>query len=318
MNFPGIIKRARFIASCRMRLARTVNNSSGVIDLDTRAFIKTVANRLLNPVGMKLEGLKADRLERERLQVLSDSGHFQRQIFPVCYPVSAEWVESIFAACETFAEGIQRLENSTTNDVGYSVDNDYFFSPDADVLYATLRDTQPRRYVEIGSGNSTRLARQAIIDGDLSTTICCVDPEPRIEVSAYADTLHKTPVEHVDADLIRSLDVGDILFIDSSHLVRTGSDVNVLLLQIFPELKPGVLVHIHDIFLPYEYPIGWVSAGWGFNEQYLLQALLQFSQGIEVLWPGHFLQKTMEGFRQRFPLMRASDNAQSFWLRRIA
>ena len=98
-----------------------------------------------------------------------------------------------------------------------------------------------------------------------------------------------------------TLKCNDILFIDSSHQIRIGNDVVKLLLDIIPALKKGVLVHFHDIFLPYDYPRQWIIDNrWEWNEQYLVQAMLQGSVEFEVLWPGHFLQRTFPNFANLF------------------
>ena len=201
--------------------------------------------------------------------------------------------------------------------MGFQFHNNYFSSPDADVLYCFVRQINPVTYLEIGSGNSTLVARQAIIDGGLRTKIHCIDPQPRLAVSEFADDIKRVPVETIDPASFSELNAGDILFIDSSHYVKTGSDVVYLFLEVLPRLTPGVVIHVHDIFLPYEYPREWVlNRDWDCNEQYLLQALLQFSSDFDVLWPGHMLQRENPEFRNKFPHMRAQDNAQSFWFRR--
>jgi len=116
------------------------------------------------------------------------------------------------------------------------------------------------------------------------------------------------------------LEAGDILFIDSSHEVRPGNDVVRLFLNIVPRLRSGVVIHVHDIFLPFEYPREWIientlNVKWA--EQYLLQAMLQASNEFEVLWPGYFLQRTLPGFSNYFH-DGAGRFAASFWLRKLA
>lgn len=113
-----------------------------------------------------------------------------------------------------------------------------------------------------------------------------------------------------------TLEPGDFLFIDSSHEVKTGNDVVALLLNVLPSLQAGVLIHIHDIFLPYEYQKEWIIQNrWPWNEQYLVQAFLQGSEEYEVLLAGHYRQKTMPDFVKNFPLWLGKD-ASSLWLRK--
>jgi hypothetical protein len=111
----------------------------------------------------------------------------------------------------------------------------------------------------------------------------------------------------------------DILFIDSSHEIRSGNDVVTLFLNVLPRLHSGVVIHVHDIFLPFEYPREWViqntlNVNW--SEQYLVQAMLQGSDQFEVLWPGHFLQRTLPDFASHFG-SKPVGIAMSLWLRKL-
>lgn len=210
------------------------------------------------------------------------------------------------------------FEDPSRNDVGYTFNNDYFSSPDTEVLYTIVRQFQPRMVVEVGSGNSTQIIRQAVLDGQLKTRLISIDPQPRMENSALADEVYRTRVEWLrSGELFRSFKAGDILFIDSSHVIKTGNDVVFLYLIVLPELPPGVLIHIHDVFLPYDYPREWVMEKrreW--NEQYLVQALLMSTNAFEVLWAGHFLQRTRVDFAQHFPHLNGRV-AGSLWLRKM-
>jgi hypothetical protein len=198
------------------------------------------------------------------------------------------------------------------NDVGYSFDNDYFRSPDAEVYYAMVRSRQPRTIVEVGCGHSTRVARQAIVDGSLPTTLICVDPDPRCDVEQVADRVYRTRVENVD-ELFRGLHAGDILFIDSSHRIEPGNDVEHLFGRILPSLVDGVIVHVHDIFLPYQYPRDWIIRNrWGFNEQLLVQVLFTGGNQFLPLWPGHYWYRTRPEVRALFPA--AGRPPQSLWM----
>jgi hypothetical protein len=156
--------------------------------------------------------------------------------------------------------------------------------------------------------------RQATIDHHLTTRIVAIDPHPRVDVASYADEIHRLRVEELDAEQIASrLAPNDILFIDSSHVIGTGNDVPFLYFHVLPRLKPGVIVHIHDVFLPYEYPRDWVADfKWGFNEQALLNAVLVWSNAFQILWPGYFLQKSDPDFSALFP--HWDGRAQSCWL----
>ena len=202
----------------------------------------------------------------------------------------------------------------------YSFSNDYFTSPDAEVAYALIRLLHPKRIIEVGSGNSTHLFREAITDGELSTKLVSVDPSPRREIESVADEVIRRRLEDVPpSELQDVLQPDDILFIDSSHEIRSGNDVLTLFLDVLPRLHSGVVIHVHDIFLPFEYPREWIirntlNVNW--SEQYLVQAMLQGSDQFEVLWPGHFLQRTLPDFACHFG-SNPVGIAKSLWLRKL-
>ena len=182
--------------------------------------------------------------------------------------------------------------------------NSYFQGNDASAAWALTALARPRRIDEIGSGNSTKFFRHAIEQNALDTKLVCIDPVPRAEISAVADDIHYKSVQHVPPEVFQSLRPGDMLFFDGSHLVVQGSDTQFVFLQILPRLPKGVLVHIHDVNLPYEYRAFYNSRLYG--EQYMLAVLLVFAQNWKPLLPVYFLEQT-----GRMPV---TDNpGASFW-----
>ena len=166
--------------------------------------------------------------------------------------------------------------------------NDFLPGLDAVTLYSLMAQTNPGRYFEIGSGNSTRFARRAIRDQGLRTQIKSVDPNPRDDVDSLCDLCLRTPLEEVDLSIFRDLQPGDIVFFDGSHRVLTNSDAAVFFLEVFPSLRPGVIVQIHDIHLPFDYPAEWSNRF--YSEQYLLAALiLSKTNSFRVLLPNAFI-----------------------------
>ncbi len=162
--------------------------------------------------------------------------------------------------------------------------NAWFPPLDGMVLTQMLRAYDPARFVEIGSGTSTKFARRAVARYGLRTRLTSIDPEPRSEVDALCDEVIRRPLEACGTELFEALEPGDILFLDSSHRAFQGSDVTVFFLDILPRLKPGVIVQIHDVYLPDDYISGHVGRLW--NEQYLLATALLFGRGaIEILFP---------------------------------
>jgi predicted O-methyltransferase YrrM len=208
----------------------------------------------------------------------------------------------------------------------YYFNNPQFGGTDALALYCMVRHFRPRLILEVGSGFSSRVSAQAALaNGD--TQLVCIDPyddgttrhqELRRGFPGLTEFIAEK-VEDLPVDFFGRLGAGDFLFIDSSHVSRIGGDVNYLFLEVLPRLKPGVIVHVHDIFLPFEYPEDWVvGMGRSFNEQYLLQALLTHNPRFELLLCNHYLGK-----KHRSDLQATFPNSPwwgggSFWMRRKA
>lgn len=181
-----------------------------------------------------------------------------------------------------------------------------FFGPmDSVVLSGMLATCKPRRYVEIGSGNSTRVARWTINEHQLATTITCIDPEPRKAIDRLADEIVPQGLLQTSTDALATLAENDILFFDGSHLAFSGTDCQRFFLEILPALPVGVYVHVHDIFLPDDYPPRITNRF--YNEQQLVAAFLYGNRDFEVVLPVHYLYERgycLEGV--------------SFWLKRVA
>ncbi len=160
---------------------------------------------------------------------------------------------------------------------------------DAVAIYGFLSHHNPKRYFEIGSGNSTKFARQAIKDHTLQTQMTSIDPTPRAEIDSLCDNVIRRPLEDVNLEIFSQLEAGDMLFVDSSHRSFMNSDVTVLFLEILHELKPGILVEFHDILIPYDYPQLW--SGRFYSEQYLLATYLLASDRFEVVFPAAFINE---------------------------
>lgn len=203
--------------------------------------------------------------------------------------------------------------------------NNPSFNPgDAETLYNVVRHFKPKRIIEIGSGYSTRLMKKALdknrSDGSSSIHICIEPYEMPWLESLGIDRLIRAKVEDVDLSLFSELKENDILFIDSSHVLRSAGDVFVEYLHILPCLNKGVIIHIHDIFLPFEYPKEWVvNQRKFFTEQYLLQAFLAFNSEFEILLACNYLSHDYPNeFSAKNPIYadKLNYNPGSFWLRR--
>lgn len=179
----------------------------------------------------------------------------------------------------------------------YSPDNEMFTFADGAVYRAMLRHLQPKRVIEIGSGYSTALAldtADAHLDG---LELTSVEPHPGALLALLGEgdsdrvNLVPQPVQEVPLDTYAALDAGDILFIDSTHVVKAGSDVLWLYFEVLPRLAPGVILHVHDVFWPFEYPREWLIEGRDWTENYLLHAFLIGNANWEMLLFASWLWK---------------------------
>jgi len=196
------------------------------------------------------------------------------------------------------------------------------FLPGLDImaLYAIIAETKPGRYVEVGSGNSTKVAHRAVKDHGLSTRIISIDPYPRAEIDSLAHEIVRKPFEAVDTSWLAELDAGDILFIDNSHRMLPNSDATVFFLETMPALKPGVIVHIHDIYLPYDYPQFMCDRF--YSEQYgLAIALLANPQRYQPIFPCYFISEDaalstlISGIWEHPNTQGVERHGGSFWLK---
>lgn len=233
-----------------------------------------------------------------------------------------------------------------TSDSAYHYNNGFFEAVDAEMAYSFVRRFKPARIVEVGGGFSTRLLAQALrtnferdgVRAELTTIDPGLQPSHNPAHGVSTEVIPQ-PVQEIDLDVFSSLDAGDILFLDSSHVVRVGSDVVYEYLEILPRLRKGVLIHAHDIFLPHDYPLSWVVNNLSFwNEQYLLLAFLSFNSSFEVLWSSSGMQtfhpgalekmvprwreshrKLPKGFRRFVPSLDGERIwPSSLWMRRAA
>lgn len=202
-----------------------------------------------------------------------------------------------------------------------------FGAVDAEILYCMIRNFKPKKIIEIGSGYSTFLMAQAILKNKEEESFNCdlisIDPYPnKVVQKGFPGLSQLIPkkVEEVPLKFFNNLNENDILFIDSSHILRIGGDVQFEFLEILPRLNKGVIVHIHDIFLPKEYPMSLVLKSHRFySEQYILQAFLTYNDIFVILWAGSFMHlKYPELLKKAFNSYSILNPLPgSFWIKRI-
>ena len=196
------------------------------------------------------------------------------------------------------------------------------FLPGMDIamIYTIIRENKPKRYVEVGSGNSTKVAAKAKKDAEIDMEIISIDPMPRAEIDQLANRIVRVPFENSDISLFSELNENDIVFIDNSHRILPNSDATVFFMEVLPILKKGVIVHVHDIYLPYDYPQFMCDRA--YSEQYGLAAfLLANPEKFEVMMPNYFVSEDSELSTILSPLFDSPElsnverHGGSFWIR---
>lgn len=190
----------------------------------------------------------------------------------------------------------------------------WFPGLDGAMAYTMVRHFQPRRILEVGSGHSTRFMAQAMRDGGLKGELHSIDPVPRKDIDEICQRVTRTTVDRVPLDVFLDLEANDILFIDGSHILMPGTDVDYLFHEILPQLRDGVVVHVHDIFLPYEYPNEWKWRG--YTEQHALAGMIAGGRRFEVLMPNAYVRRDHGALLEKIGFSKLPEAKEaSIWLR---
>lgn len=242
-----------------------------------------------------------------------------KNLFQENHRVYREFLEAFLLNIEKLKE-ISPLKSLTLKKTDPTWDNYWVPGLDAVAIYGFVSLMKPNLFFEVGSGNSTKFAKKAIKDKNLNTKIISIDPFPREEIDEICDVIIRSPLEEVDLEVFDKLNENDILFIDNSHRVLMNSDVTTFFLDILPRLKKGVIVQIHDVFLPYDYPKDWADRF--YSEQYMLASILLANRSFfEVLLPLFYLSKEPEfdKIRKKFFVIpgfnKFYSHGQSIWLK---
>ena len=219
--------------------------------------------------------------------------------------------------------GEMPFQAQPSGNLRYYFENSYYSYGDAIFLHLIIRHLKPRRIVEIGSGFSSAMMLDTVrMFNSGSTKLTFIEPHTerlrsllQPEDSDCCEIIEKN-VQDADPGVFTALESGDILFVDSSHVSKAGSDVNYLLFEVFPRLKPGVWIHIHDVFPGFEYPEAWLKEGRAWNESYLVRAFLLFNDSFEIMLHGPFCVDRHRGwFQENMPACLKNPGG-SLWLRR--
>ena len=224
-----------------------------------------------------------------------------------------------------FNDELKDIVGPKTDDLTYHSDNAAFKSGDADFLYNLIRLKKPARIFEIGSGNSTLMAIKAIKRNRLDDPAynckhVCIEPYEMPWLEEAGVTVLRQKVEEMERALFAELDVDDLLFIDSSHMIRPQGDVLFEYLELIPTLRPGVIVHVHDIFSPRDYLKEWIVDDMLFwNEQYLLEAFLTCNKEWKIIGALNYLRNHhYDTLKASSPLLTPDRQPGSFYIQKVA
>lgn len=205
----------------------------------------------------------------------------------------------------------------------YRLDNPAYAHGDGTVLHAMLRRLRPKRIIEVGSGHSSALILDTVERWLPGTEVTFVEPFPALVEGLLHPgderrvTILRAPVQDVDPEVFAALGAGDVLFVDSTHVAKAGSDVNHLFFEVLPRLPVGVWVHLHDVFFPFEYPEAWVREGRAWHEAYLLRAFLTFNPHFAVRWFQDMLWARHRAALERLPWVATNPGA-NIWVERVS
>jgi predicted O-methyltransferase YrrM len=205
----------------------------------------------------------------------------------------------------------------------YYFENMYYGYTDGTILYSFIRHSKPKRIIEVGSGFSSAVmldTNELFFNNQVELTF--IDPYAERLFSLLTEedkkrvTVIEKDVQTIPLSTFEQLEAGDILFIDSTHVSKTGSDVNYILFEILPTLRSGVLIHFHDIFYPFEYPKEWVFRGFNWNEDYILKAFLMYNDQFHIKLFSEYLHQHHSQVFAAMPLTYKNKGG-NLWIEKI-
>jgi predicted O-methyltransferase YrrM len=278
-------------------------------------------------------------LEKNRFLQFAPPGHFYSPIPDIEYieqhkarlfdrsrsnvPGIENHLDDQIALLEAFADYYPDLpfKAEKTEGLRYYFDNPFFAYADAIVLYSMLRHYRPRRVIEVGSGFSSAVmldTSDIFLEGSVAFTFVEPLPERLLSLMKSDDRARHevivSAIQDVPLERFKALQARDVLFIDSSHVAKAGSDVIHLMTDVLPALREGVMVHFHDVFWPFEYPEEWIRSGRAWNENYILKAFLQFNPTFRILMFNSYLAAHRGDLIARFLPLSVRNPGGSLWL----
>ena len=307
------------------------------------AFMKTAIKKLpmLNKIVSERDKLHAELVALKKTMRFAPPGHFYSPI-PSLDDIRKDEAK-IFGSIPAKIPGVQLNEEEQIKILNgflkyykempfqpqkqeglrYYYENPAYSYSDAILLHCMIRHLAPKRIIEVGSGFSSCMTldtNELYFDGSIATTF--IEPYPDLLMSLLKDedksriTVIPARLQDVDPHHFETLQANDILFIDSTHVSKINSDVNRIFFDILPRLSPGVYIHFHDIFFPFEYPKDWIYEGRAWSEAYLLRAFLQFNSAFRIVLMNTFMERFHGPFFQENMPLCLNNPGGSIWIRR--
>jgi len=256
-----------------------------------------------------------------------DKNNFRKSLRENRFLPGIDWnIPGQLSLLKTFNYKLDLLKISDlpASRLNYSFNLGPFLSGDSEVLFNIIRSLKPKKIIEIGCGHSTLMMRHAVDfntreNEDYECEHVCIEPYENNWLESLEVEVFRKKVEDCNIDMFKSLQANDILFIDSSHMIRPHGDVLFEFLEILPSLNPGVIIHFHDIFSPKDYLNEWIKDGVVFwNEQYLLEAFLSCNKSFEIIAAVNYLKHNFYGeLASTCPMLTEDREPGSFWLRKV-
>ena len=293
LGYSGLVSRRAMSSSSRpLKLTRSVFHSMGYMPISDHYYEPLTFNAIGSKFRNRIAGLLfKNQKDFTFLRSIARADEFSYE----------------------FAQGVVK-------ETGFRFNNGSFESGDAETLYYFVRGLKPKKIVEIGAGNSSLIINAALrlnAAEDSNGQHIIIEPYENPWLEKLGAEVIRVPVEQVDFSIFQSLSSGDIVFIDSSHVVRAQNDCVFEYTELLPSLPSGVVVHIHDIFTPFDYPDEWLNKNFNiWTEQYMLEALLVNSSSWEILAPLYWLSQDISEFKELCPFFEEGRHPGSIWLKK--